>query len=330
VETCGVAVRAAGWKVLSSADSRDLGPSELKMHTLADCKKTPHLMGHPNADRGLCSFSGTLMALLDRKDYRLVDPLFHCAKVGGTVAGVAKSAQIKSRLQKRIDHGIIPNDEGAIDDWLCCLGLMILFKEWSKQAPNNAWDQCKSYSDLFPGFKYNELKLASGAKVTKLKQLPSNAVMDDDVDGFKMSDLSYKKGDFAMPPSVLPLLLGLAGLSVSKTKVLISDAKTVGSLKNWQLFQLRNKLFLGEMFGSQNTGKGSHKGVMLGVADYTNPREDLASEYNVVHWVYVPPVATQKPKEGDFWVWSWGLEASARDLVYTNQHLVPVWAAYLA
>ncbi|PRP96077.1 hypothetical protein [Enhygromyxa salina] len=305
------------------------------MHTYTQMKTDPKRMGHPNADRGLCGFAGTLMALLERRDYGFLDDLYDCVNNATRILGVDKSVRIKGRIQKRVAHGIIPN-ETSIDDWKACLGFMILFKEHSKAAGDGHWQTCVTFSDLFGGFSYDHLDVKSTSGIlffkkttttrySKLKDLPSTAVLSDKLD---TGGLSYKKGDFGVPPSVISEVLSVAGLNVSKTDVVASNAETLKMLTRWSMVKMLKKTFVDAMYNSQ-TGVSPNDGVLLGVGTPASVRTDLSTYYNVVHWVYVPTVPNSRPNSGDFKVWTWGNEYSAKDLL-DSRGMAPVYAVYLA
>lgn len=306
------------------------------MHSYAAMKLDPKRMGRPNHDRGLCGFAGTLMALLDRQDYTFLDAVYDCVNNAAKIKNVDKSVRIKGRIAKRISHGIIPN-ETHIDDWKACLGFMILYKEYSKQHGDGNWQACVDFSEKFAGFDYARLeaKTKTGFWIfgtttttthTKLKDLPSTAVMGD---GLDLGSLSYKKGDFGVPPAIMPSLLALAGLAIAETKVLVQRRATLASMANWDMVKLATGTFVADMRRCQVNPGGKHHGIMLGVGAPRAARRDLEQEYNVVHWVYVPPTPTSAPSGGDFRLWSWGTEHNGKDLL-ANQGLVPVYAIYLA
>jgi hypothetical protein len=305
-----------------------------------DVKANPSLVSQQS---GCCGFAAVLMALLVRKS-KVVDQLVACATTAKEFKRITKSTRVHERLLKRKRAGIVT----GIDDFdqQLCLALMILFKEYCKQKGSLAWEACLTYSTLW-SWAYSSMtytKTTDGdvlnwlsfgmlgtapvtttGKPTKLKDIPEGAVVTHD-------DLSYKKGDLALPATSVPELLGMVDLSVAAQAKLVTDTvfsgfdgKAPSAVRSGAL-----KTFHDELNDVQTKGSASSHGyadVILGVGN--KPTETKFNAYdNVTHWVYLPAKPNSKPGKDEIHCWTWGAEQDLWASI-AGKGFYPAYALYL-
>lgn len=292
------------------------------MPTLEQCKENPALLDQRT---GCCGFAGALMALLARKS-TIFDDIVECFILGSKFKDIEKSVRMGDRIMRRLDSGIIPDE--TREDFAMCLGLMVLFKEYSKQNGLDAWEKCITYSR---SWKWEYANMSSKGpqpqKFDKLKDLPSDAVLGKD---FEMAGLSYKKGDLACPDDVMPTLLGLVDISVQTQDELIDTSGFEALLgKSSGLVKPNFRTFNTLMHQTQTTGSASANdfdGVIMGVGN----RKGFDAFHNVTHWIYVPTKPNNAPSSGDFKVWTWGNEHDFYNYIVDVKKYYPAYAIYLA
>lgn len=272
------------------------------MPTIEECRKDPSKLDQKS---GCCGFAATLMHLFVTKSPALKEFL-NCITSCKAYREVVKSTHITNRLLKRDAAGIIDID--AREDWMLCHALMILFKESSKQNADGDWAKCETYSAIWP-WSYDKLTtdppLQQQAKKVK-ELLAANAKVDEQFS----KALSYKRGDLAVPASVLSKLLGLVDIgSVLRQPVATKDfrlfaGKNAAQVKNG-FAKLTQEVALVQATGS--TASVDWSGLILGVGNRPG-NADWEAYDNVAHWVYVPAKPNSAPAVGEFKIWSWGKE----------------------
>jgi hypothetical protein len=286
------------------------------MPTLNDVESDPSFV---KQRAGCCGFAAVLMALLVRKS-SVVDDLVDCATKGQQFKSISKSTRVQGRLLKRLKTGIISGKDDF--DHQLCLALMLLFKELCKQESYSGWQECIDYSKLW-SWNYAEINYEKAEQsllqwltcdwfgapttttmtVSKLQDVPLGAKAT-----FK--DLSYKKGDLAIPAVSFPDVLTMVGLSVAKASRLVDDSTFAGfDRKAASVARSTLNKFHGELNGVQkngSTGSLGYSDVILGVGN--NFTGKFNSYYNVTHWVYLPAVPKNTPSSDELQCWTWGAE----------------------
>ncbi|MFY0530340.1 hypothetical protein ACN28I_46620 [Archangium gephyra] len=137
------------------------------------------------------------------------------------------------------------------------------------------------------------------------------------------NELSYKRGDLALPADVLKNLLALVDIKVAGAlPIKAAEFHNFAGKRSRQVKPDFAK-FTEEVARVQNAGSTNSvrwSGLVLGVGD--RPGDQRFEPYhNVTHWVYVPAKPKAAPAVGDFKIWSWGQELSFwSDLVDRNNY----------
>lgn len=300
------------------------------MPNINECKKNPALIDQYS---GCCGFAAVLMHIFVKQS-AVLDELQRCFIFGEKFKDIDKSVRVGQRIMRRLDSGIIPDE--SREDFILCLMLMIIFKEYSKQESLGAWEECIQYSQKFTDWAYayleHESTTSSGVLVTrirKLKDVPLGALLGHDLFA---TDLSYKTGDLAIPPDVMGALLGMVDLAMQRQGPLANTTKFRALKgKSGSLARLDFASFHSEANAIQQAGNASsvdYDGIILGVGNEPGNR-DFEPYDNVNHWVYVPTKPNTRPTANQIMVWTWGAE---REL-WTDAELAgyyPAHAIYLA
>ncbi|WP_224245502.1 hypothetical protein [Hyalangium gracile] len=295
------------------------------MPTIEECKKDPSIL---DQNSGCCGFAATLMHLFVTKSTALKDFL-NCLLSCKAYPGVPKSTRITLRLLKRQDAGILDID--AREDWMLCHGLMMLFKESSKEKSDGDWAKCETYSQLWSWAHSNlTTDTALSQPATKVKELlAANAK----VNASFAQGLSYKRGDLALPSDVLPNLLQLVGVTVAGQTVIPTtefiQAQKQTSLAQKQRNQAALTREIQQVQSGGSTSSRTWSGIILGVGDKPNDTKFQAYN-NVTHWVYVPVKPNKPPASGEFKVWSWGKEFDFWDYFVGQEDYYPAVVVKLA
>jgi len=285
------------------------------MPTIEECKQDPHKL---NQNTGCCAFAAALMHMFVTKNVALKDFL-NCLMSCKAYRDVHKSTQITQRLIKRDLAGIIDID--AREDWMMCHGLMILLKESSKQKGDGDWAKCETYSALW-SWSHGNLTTDSvlPQPANKVKDLvQANAKVDQ---AFK-KELSYKRGDLAVPADVLKNLLALVDIKVAGALPIKADEfKNFAGKRSSQVkpdfAKFTEEVARVQSSGSTNSVRWS--GLVLGVGNRPGAQQ-FEPYHNVTHWVYVPAKPKAAPAVGEFKIWSWGQELNFwSDLVDGNNY----------
>ncbi len=294
------------------------------MPTIKECEQDPSKVDQKT---GCCGFAATLMHSFVTKSSALKDFLncvIHCKPY----RDVAKSIRITDRLLKRDRAGIIDID--AREDWMLCHGLMILFKESSKQKADGDWAKCETYSTLW-SWSHGDLTTDTvlTAPATKVKDLISAKAK---VNPEFLGKLSYKRGDLAVPGDIIPNLVGLMDIAVdSTTTVPTTDFRQFKDKNASQVkggfSSLTREVRTVQLTGS--TASVNWGGMILGVGN--KPTEAKFEAYaNVTHWVYVPAKPKVAPGGDEFKIWSWGQELNFWHDIVERRRYYPAMVIKLA
>ncbi|QRN96583.1 hypothetical protein JRI60_47585 [Archangium violaceum] len=275
---------------------------------LKDLKKDPSLFDQ--GPHGSCGFAGTLMGLLIH-DPSKVDDLYKTISQGSEYLGVKESVEVKNRLKKRLDAGVINDQANNFLDVRMSLGLMIILKEYLREKKQDQiWEDCRKYSLNFKDYQQNPWVYGD-----KLKDLQQNAL--------NVPDFAYKHGDLALTIPAMEALLGMVGFKSISTTSLVSNEDVVRSGKNLRMLFLNQSLKDNLKKVVNKVDDGTYAGAMVGVAYKPFIGQAVHKPHQYIgHWVYLPkPIRFPPVDVARNVVWTWGKQLNLNDLL--KEDMVP-------
>lgn len=218
---------------------------------------------------------------LIQKDFfkNLYTKIEHDINVSGAFNKVYK---LGTRLQKRVDAGILKEDSGTSADIKLGIAQLLMFKQhlkkWTKM---DIWNHCEHYSSKMVAKWQHGKKIKDAAKYTP-------------------EQMTYKNGDIAITQEAMRELL----MMVSKKKnAVIQEVDLTNTTVSLYLKKIRSYPNKNDMM------------IVMGVKIST--QSDEMHQGGLVHWVYVPhsnfDIGNKELK-----VWTWGAEYTITDLKNLN------------
>jgi hypothetical protein len=262
--------------------------------TKAEKKRIENLLANPkllNQDYKNCC--GTIVIIsgilefyqkkkLIQKDFfkNLYTKIVHDINVSGSFNKVYK---LGTRLNKRVDAGILKEDSGTSADIKLGIALLLMFKQHLKKINRkDVWDHCEKYSGKMVA------DWEHGKKIKKVGK------------GYTLEEMTYKNGDIAITQDAMRELLRM----VSKVKNAI--------IKEVDLTHTTVMKYINEIRSYPNKEKMM---IVMGVKIHS--QADEMHQGGLVHWVYVPH-SNYAIGNKELKVWTWGAEYKITDLKNLN------------
>lgn len=272
---------------------------------LKELKKTPSLV---NQHGGCCGFAATLMGLLVHAP-KEIDALYKTVSMGAKYRGIVRSSEVKNRLAKRVSGNLLDSRKANFLDARLSIGLMIILKEYLKETDKSeVWEGCKTYSEVFAGWKY-------GGKLKSVSPLSSAATE---------YPFSYKHGDLALTIQALRWLLTMVGFGMVDGDSLISNEALARRKQTLGTINTDATLKKGLTTAVDWVNRGVYAGGVIGVAKKAFIGERLQAPYEYIsHWVYLPKQTETHVDVWDTVVWTWGQPHTLRQLLQHQRQYVP-------
>lgn len=312
------------------------GDSVYSMPQLEDILEIPSLVDQRS---GCCGFAAGLMAVLDKGDRDTIGEIVNCLINGTVYRKIKNTHKVRFSMLKRRALNIVPwrhepslghlstKENHKLIDFEMCIAIMLIFKHFCAYRNSNDWQECVDYSALFGDWTYElEIRKFRGdldghglVSQKRLLELGYRHKFGDDINT-KVSELSYRTGDLAVPPSVMPKLLKMLGLNVvAASAVTLAQAATL-MIRSGAIQRMNRKKIQWQDRRVAHVHRGeyarvAYKSMIIGIGRTDHHNAAFQQYNNVEHWAYVPSYTLVPPRENSGLCWTWGREYHYDDML---------------